>query len=86
MCLGTPARIVTPAAPDGLTGTVEMSGAERVVNLGLLAGDDLAAGDWVLVHLGFAMERMTPAEARSALSVQADEQSYIDALMADLDA
>lgn len=67
MCLGVPGRIleihdlVPPAA------TVEVSGVRRNVNLGLLPADErVAVGDYVLVHLGFAMNRMTPEEAAEA--------------------
>ena len=53
MCLGIPARLV-----DGDTGhpdlaTVDMGGVRRVINMGLLE-EPLQAGDWVLVHMGFA--------------------------------
>ena len=66
MCLGIPAQLV-----DGDTGhpdlaTVDMGGVHRVINMGLLE-EPLQAGDWVLVHMGFALQAMTADEARDAL-------------------
>ena len=64
MCLGIPARIT-----DGDTGhpdlaTVDMGGVTRVVNIGLL-DEPPRPGDWILVHMGFALSTMT-ASARPA--------------------
>lgn len=66
MCLGLPAQVieVSPAHPDLVR--VDVTGAQRTINAGLLAGEQLAAGDWVLVHSGFALERLTEEEARDA--------------------
>ena len=44
-----------------------MSGVGRVVNIGLLEDEDLAPGDWVLIHVGFAMSKIDEDEARRAL-------------------
>jgi hydrogenase assembly chaperone HypC/HupF len=73
MCLGIPAQLV-----DGDTGhpdlaTVDMGGVHRVINMGLLE-EPLQAGDWVLVHMGFALQAMTADEAREALAALGAER------------
>lgn len=50
---------------------VDVQGARRMVNLGLLPDDGVEAGDWVLIHMGFALERMSEQQAREALQVLA---------------
>jgi hydrogenase expression/formation protein HypC len=67
MCLGIPGRVV--AAPAGADlARVDVAGVERDVHVGLLDGP-LRPGDWILIHSGFALERMTEEEARDALAV-----------------
>lgn len=72
MCLGLPAQVieVSPAHPELVR--VAVTGAERTINAGLLAGEQLATGDWVLVHSGFALERLTEEEAREATAALHD--------------
>ncbi len=70
MCLGIPGQVV--ALVDGYAGqlaTVDVQGAERRINLGMLDPDAQAvvAGDWVLIHMGFAIERIDAAGADRAL-------------------
>ena len=54
----------------GQLALVDVSGAQRKINIGMLELDQqhLAPGDWVLIHMGFALERIDEAEAREALS------------------
>lgn len=47
--------------------TAEVSGVTRRINIGLLEGEGLRTGDWVLIHVGFAMSRIDEAEAKSSL-------------------
>jgi hydrogenase assembly chaperone HypC/HupF len=73
MCLGIPAQLV-----DGDTGhpdlaMTDMGGVHRVINMGLLE-EPLQAGDWVLVHMGFALQAMTADEARDALAALGAER------------
>jgi hydrogenase maturation protein HypF len=68
MCLGIPGRVV--GIPDGYAdqiALVDVEGAQRKVNIGML---DAAPepGDWVLIHMGFAMEVIDEAQARDARS------------------
>ena len=43
---------------------VEVAGVRRTVNVGLVLPDGLAPGDWVLIHVGFALSKIDEAEAR----------------------
>jgi hydrogenase expression/formation protein HypC len=66
MCLGVPGRFLA-MSPDGQTATVEMGGEVAEVSLAMLVADPPRDGDWLAVHMGFAMARMTEREAREAL-------------------
>lgn len=67
MCLGVPAEIVAISDPTSPRATVAISGVERLVSTDLLIDEGLRVGDWVLVHVGFAMSRIDEAEARETL-------------------
>ena len=62
MCLGIPGRILDIPADQPDLGQVDVEGAVRAINLSLLADDRPAPGEWVLIHLGFALQKMTEAE------------------------
>ena len=66
MCLAIPGQIVSLMAGTDLA-TCDVSGVKRTINLGLLDKESIAAGDWVLIHVGFAMSKVDEAEARSSL-------------------
>jgi hydrogenase expression/formation protein HypC len=71
MCLGIPGQVIEML--EGYAGQlalVDVSGAARKVNIGMLELDqqELSPGDWVLIHMGFAMERISEAEASEALA------------------
>jgi len=81
MCLGIPGEVISIGTERADLATVEVAGVRRAVNIGLL--DDLQPGDWVLVHVGFAMSRIDEQEA--ALTLQMLEglgQAYADELAA----
>lgn len=63
MCLGIPMQIV---AIDGFTAHCEAKGVQRDVNLFLMQHEALAPGDFVMVHVGYAIEKMSEPDARSA--------------------
>ena len=69
MCLGIPGQIVEIVDPDHHIAKAEVSGVRRNVNVGLLTeGDDaVGVGDWVLIHVGFAMAKIDEQEARETL-------------------
>jgi len=60
MCLAVPMQI---ASIDGFQCTCAARGIEREVSLFLLQGEDLAPGDHVLVHVGYAIQKVTADEA-----------------------
>jgi hydrogenase expression/formation protein HypC len=68
MCLGIPARVTDPLDSEPDFVTAEVAGAARRINTGLLDGP-LEAGDWVMVHTGFALMRMTDDEAHEAMAL-----------------
>ena len=61
MCLAIPMRI---KRIDGLQALCEAHGVEREVSLFMMQDQELAAGDHVLVHVGYALQRVTEQEAR----------------------
>ena len=63
MCLGIPMRIVEC---DDLVARCEAKGIERTVSLFLLQHEDVGPGDYVMVHVGYAIQKMSEAEADSA--------------------
>ena len=67
MCLGIPGEVVElhPANPD--LAKVEVAGVRRNINIGLLADEGVAPGDWVLIHVGFAMSKIDEEEAARAM-------------------
>ena len=66
MCLGIPGQIVEWVDPEHHIAKAEVSGVRRNVNVGLLVGppDHADVGDWVLIHVGFAMSKIDEEEAR----------------------
>ena len=63
MCLAIPAKIVELVPDSASLATVEVAGVRRRVDLGLLEDDMPKPGDWVLVHVGFAMSRISEQDA-----------------------
>ena len=63
MCLGIPMQV---QAIDGFIAHCEAKGVRRDVNLFLLQDTELAPGDFVLVHVGYAIQKISEAHARSA--------------------
>jgi len=67
MCLGIPGEIVEFLADREDLAMVSVEGVKRVVNVGLLEGEPLAAGDWILIHVGFALSKIDEREAKASL-------------------
>jgi len=85
VCLGIPGRIVAMRDDAGMqTGTVDFGGVRRDVCLEYVAGD-VAVGDYVVVHVGFAIAKVDEAEARRTFDILR-EMSRLDELdwMADV--
>lgn len=66
MCLGIPMQI---QSIDGYTARCEAKGVQRDVSLFMLQHEDLAVDDFVVVHVGYAIQKITPREARSAWEI-----------------
>lgn len=67
VCLGIPGEVIEPRTAHGDLATVRVEGVDRLVNTGILEGAELVAGEWVLIHLGFALERIDEAQAKASL-------------------
>ena len=63
MCLGIPGEIVAIVADADDLASVEVSGVRRTISTRLLADEGVRVGDWVLVHVGFAMSKIDEREA-----------------------
>ena len=89
MCLGIPAQLVAGETGHPDLVMAEVGGVPRTVNVGLL-DERPGPGDWILVHMGFALNVMTPEEAADALDALGAERAAEDreavALQAAMDA
>ena len=63
MCLAIPARVVELTGPD--TARIDLSGVQKEISTALV--DDVAVGDYVIVHVGFALTKLDPDEAQRTL-------------------
>jgi hydrogenase expression/formation protein HypC len=63
MCLAIPGKIIEVISGQSSVGVVDVAGVRRKVQLGLLEDDMPAAGDWVLIHVGFAMSKISEQDA-----------------------
>jgi len=69
MCLGIPGQIVETVDAENHLAKVDVSGVRRTISVRLLADTGLTVGDWVLVHVGFAMARIDEEEAQQTLDL-----------------
>lgn len=65
MCLGIPGQVVEFVDEDRQMAKVDVSGVRRQVHVGLLTAEGLRTGEWVLIHVGFAISRIDEEEARA---------------------
>jgi hydrogenase expression/formation protein HypC len=68
MCLAIPAQVVALHADD--KATVDLAGVQKEISLALL--DDVAIGDYVIVHVGYALNTLDPEEAEHTLALMAE--------------
>lgn len=66
MCLGVPMQIIDI---DGCNAFCEAKGVRREVSLYLVQGEQVAIGDFVMVHVGYAIQKMSESDARSAWEI-----------------
>lgn len=67
MCLAIPGRIVELDAQNSSQALVDVVGVRRKVDLGLLQDEPPVPGDWVLIHVGFAMSKISEVDARDQM-------------------
>lgn len=76
MCLGVPGQIIEIVDTTRKLATVDVAGVKRTINIACVVGEpgdaravEACLGDWVLVHVGFAMSRIDAAEAAKTLAL-----------------
>ena len=86
MCLAIPGQVIEIVDDLNRLAKVDVAGVRRNVNVGLLDGEDgegIGPGDWVLIHVGFALSKIDEAEAAAALQfLEGIGQAYEDELAA----
>jgi hydrogenase expression/formation protein HypC len=73
MCLAIPGQVIEIVDHANRLATIEIAGVRRTVNVGLLDDDGIGVGpgDWVLIHVGFALSQIDEAEAHATLDLLA---------------
>jgi hydrogenase expression/formation protein HypC len=71
MCLAIPGRVVELLAERENLALVEVSGVRRKIDVGLLEDDPAQPGDWVLIHVGFAMSKISEQDAAEQMRILA---------------
>jgi hydrogenase expression/formation protein HypC len=71
MCLAIPAKIIELFPDEGTRALVEVVGVRRNIDTGLLMDDPPKMGDWVLIHVGFAMSKISEEQALDQLQTLA---------------
>lgn len=86
MCLAIPGEVVEILDEHPDLAKVDVSGVRRTINVGLLAGEGVRCGDWVLIHVGFALSKIDEEEARATLEfLETLGKAYQDEMDALLD-
>ena len=81
MCLGIPGQIIDIIDDANSIAKVDVSGVKRNVSVALVRPEGIASGDWVLIHVGFAMSKIDEEEARETQkALQLMGQAYSDEL------
>ncbi|KWX01206.1 HypC/HybG/HupF family hydrogenase formation chaperone [Carbonactinospora thermoautotrophica] len=83
MCLGIPAQVVEIVDAEQHLAKVDAGGVQRTISVRLLAEEGLRTGDWVLVHVGFAMAKIDENEAKlTRAAMEKLGQAYRDEIEA----
>lgn len=69
MCLGIPGQIIDIVDDENSIAKVDVSGVKRNVNIALVRPDGIGPGDWVLIHVGFAMSKIDEVEAQETIKL-----------------
>ncbi len=75
MCLAIPAKIIEIVDEENQIAKVEVGGVKRNINIGMLDRDEVHIGDYVLIHVGFAMSKVDEREAEETLRLLRDLDS-----------
>jgi len=87
MCLGIAGQVIEILPQSKDLARVNVFGAERLVNVGLLEKDGLEPGEWVLIHVGFAIAKMEEAEAKASMEfLEAMGQAFTNEITSALEA
>jgi hydrogenase expression/formation protein HypC len=83
MCLGIPGEVIEILTDRPDLARVDVSGVKRAINIGLLEDEDLKPGDWVLIHVGFALSKIDEQEAKAAMEfLESIGKAYDDEIAA----
>ena len=83
MCLGIPGQVVDIVDAEQHLAKVDVNGVRRTISVRLLTDDNLMVGDWVLVHVGFAVAKIDELEAAMTLDqVQKMGADYVNEIEA----
>ncbi|HYZ09127.1 MAG TPA: HypC/HybG/HupF family hydrogenase formation chaperone [Pseudonocardiaceae bacterium] len=86
MCLGIPGEVVEILVDREDLAMVDVSGVKRAINIGLLDKDEVGPGDWILIHVGFALSKIDEEEAKAALEfLEGIGEAYEEEMQALLD-
>lgn len=78
MCVGIPAQVVALESAGPHSAKVDVEGVQRDVNTIMVDDEGLEIGDWVLLHVGFAMSKIDEDEARETLAFMRELGSVYD--------
>jgi len=81
MCLAIPAKIVELFPGEDTRALVDVAGVRRHIDTGLLLDDPPKTGDWVLIHVGFAMSKISEADALDqirTLTLMGEQQAAME--------
>ena len=81
MCLGIPGKVIDIVDDENSIAKVDVSGVKRNVNVALVRPEGIGPGDWVLIHVGFAMSKIDEDEAHDTImALQTMGEVYTDEL------
>lgn len=78
MCLAIPGKIIEIVDPENHIAKVEVGGVRRNINTGMLDEAETQVGNYVLIHVGFAMSRIDEHEAHETLRILEEIGQYED--------
>ena len=83
MCLGIPGEVIEILTDRPDLARVDVSGVKRAINIGLLSEETGEPGDWVLIHVGFALSKIDEGEAKAAMEfLESIGKAYDDEIAA----